>query len=112
MLNVLYGDPGPATLSLISNLIKASPSVLRMSLTSARQLAAMVASMDEVRHDVVLGRILDFLDSAPASTVNSSPYVASWSAAPPVQDHLVMPELEQDDGLSFPESDGVRQATE
>lgn len=81
MLNMLYADPGPATVSLISNLIKAEPGILRLQLTDARTLASSVATMTDTKHDTVLNKILDHLEGVKLPPINAAPFV--WQGGPP-----------------------------
>jgi hypothetical protein len=74
LLNVLYAEPGPATLSFISNLIKAAPEILRMDLAEAMKLAKFVNSFESVKHDYVLNAVLDWIDRIPQKPINSQPY--------------------------------------
>lgn len=77
MLNVLYSEPGPATLSLISNLIKANPRVLRLQLEECRALAGTIIASESHKHDDVMNLILDWLEKLPTVTINQSPFVSN-----------------------------------
>jgi hypothetical protein len=47
---------------------------LRLNLATARSLAGMLTSMTDVRHDVVLNAVLDFLEQNPSAAVNQAPF--------------------------------------
>jgi len=92
MLNVLYSEPGPATLSLISNIIKAAPQILRLNLEQARSLAQSVMTSDSTKHDHLINMLLDRIEGYSMNEVNTSPYVTTSMNAGFFRPELELPE--------------------